>query len=118
MPNSGLPRAERERVIGLNGFANPHPGPLPEGEGEQAGKPLPPRYRSALFADDDAEYVEATKDYRLVYKGKMAKEAVLRATPVGLTEGDGFAIFRASLSDEEYPMVSETGFSRLATDGG
>ncbi len=25
--------------------------------------------------------VEATKDYRLVYKGKMAKEAVLRTTP-------------------------------------
>ncbi len=44
----------------------------------QSGKPLPPRVRSALFADDDAEYVEATKDYRLVYKGKMAKEAVLR----------------------------------------
>lgn len=42
---------------------------------------MPVKYRSALFTDDDAEYVEATKDYRLVYKGKMPKEAVLRTTP-------------------------------------
>ncbi len=65
MPNRELSQAERERVIGLI----------------REGKPLPPRVRSCLFADDDAEYVEATKDYRLVYKGKMAKEAVLRTTP-------------------------------------
>ncbi len=40
------------------------------------------KYRSALFADDDVEYVEATKDYRLVYKGKLPKEAVLRTTRI------------------------------------
>lgn len=60
-----LSKAEKERVIALI----------------QEGKPLPLKYRSALFAGDDAEYVEATKDYRLVYKGKMPKEAVLRTTP-------------------------------------
>jgi len=60
-----LSKAEKERVIALI----------------QEGKPLPLKYRSALFARDDAEYVEATKDYRLVYKGKMPKEAVLRTTP-------------------------------------
>ena len=47
----------------------------------QEGKPLPLKYRSELFANEDAEYVEATKDYRLIYKGKMSKEAVLRTTP-------------------------------------
>ena len=60
-----LSKAEKERVIALI----------------QEGKPLPLKYRSALFAGDDTEYVEATKDYRLVYKGKMPKEAVLRTTP-------------------------------------
>ena len=60
-----LSEAEKERVIALI----------------QEGKPLPLKYRSALFAGDDAEYVEATKDYRLIYKGKMPKEAVLRTTP-------------------------------------
>ena len=60
-----LSKAEKERVIALI----------------QEGKSLPLKYRSALFAVDDAEYVEATKDYRLVYKGKMPKEAVLRTTP-------------------------------------
>ncbi|MFH1627265.1 MAG: site-specific DNA-methyltransferase [Pseudomonadota bacterium] len=47
----------------------------------QEGKPLPLKYRSSLFTGDDGEYVEATKDYRLVYTGKMPKEAVLRTTP-------------------------------------
>ena len=60
-----LSETEKERVIALI----------------QEGKPLPLKYRSALFTKDDAEYVEATKDYRLVYKGKMPKEAVLRTTP-------------------------------------
>jgi len=59
-----LSEAEKERVIGLI----------------QEGKSLPLKCRSALFAGDDTEYVEATKDYRLVYKGKMPKEAILRTT--------------------------------------
>ncbi len=62
---SKLSQAERDRLASLL----------------QEGKPLPVKYRSVLFSDDDAEYVEATKDYRLVYKGKMPKEAVLRTTP-------------------------------------
>ncbi len=45
MSNSGLLQAEREREVALI----------------LAGKPLRPRFHSALFADDDAEYVEATK---------------------------------------------------------
>jgi len=60
-----LSKGEKEQVIALI----------------QEGKPLPLKYRSALFARDDTEYVEATKDYRLIYKGKMPKEAVLRTTP-------------------------------------
>jgi len=60
-----LSKAEKERVIALI----------------EEEKPLPLKYRSALFAGDDTEYVEATKDYRLVYKGKVPKEAVLRTTP-------------------------------------
>jgi hypothetical protein len=60
-----LSKAEKERVIALI----------------QEGKPLPLKYRSVLFAGDDTEYVEATKDYRLVYKGKMPKEVVLRTEP-------------------------------------
>lgn len=69
-----LSKTERDRLAGLI----------------QAGKPLPLKYRSALFANDDAEYVEATKDYRLVYKGKMSKEAVrlkLRLRPRVLFTG-------------------------------
>lgn len=60
-----LSQTERDRLVALI----------------QEGKPLPMKYRAALFANDDADYVEATKDYRLVYQGKMSKEAVLRTTP-------------------------------------
>lgn len=47
----------------------------------QAGKTLPAFYKSKLFDYDDTEFIEATKDYRLVYKGKSRKEDIIAQTP-------------------------------------
>jgi len=47
----------------------------------QAGKTLPAVYKSKLFDSDDTEFIEATKDYRLVYKGKARKEDIIAQTP-------------------------------------
>ncbi|MBD3341191.1 MAG: hypothetical protein GF353_18945 [Candidatus Lokiarchaeota archaeon] len=47
----------------------------------QAGKALPAIYKSKLFDSDDVEFIEATKDYKLVYKGKTPKQAVIAGTP-------------------------------------
>jgi len=44
-------------------------------------KPIPFQYRNRLFASDDIDYVEATKDYKLVYKGKTRKEGIIANTP-------------------------------------
>jgi len=46
-----------------------------------AGKTLPAFYKSKLFDRDDTEFIEATKDYRLVYKGKARKEDIIAQTP-------------------------------------
>jgi len=46
-----------------------------------AGKTLPAVYKSKLFDRDDTEFIEATKDYRLVYKGKARKEDIIAQTP-------------------------------------
>ena len=46
-----------------------------------AGKPIPSVYRSKLFVKDDTEYIEATADYKLVYKGKARKEDIIANTP-------------------------------------
>jgi len=48
----------------------------------EAGKTLPSVYKSKLFDRDDTEFIEATKDYRLVYKGKTRKEDIIAQTPV------------------------------------
>lgn len=45
------------------------------------GKTLPVVYKSKLFDRDDTEFIEATKDYRLVYKGKARKEDIIAQTP-------------------------------------
>jgi len=45
------------------------------------GKPLPSIYKQKLFSADDTEYVESTKDYKLVYKGKARKEDIIANTP-------------------------------------
>jgi DNA modification methylase len=48
----------------------------------EAGKILPAVYKSKLFDRDDTEFIEATKDYRLVYKDKARKEDIIAQTPV------------------------------------
>jgi len=45
------------------------------------GKPIPSIYRQKLFNTEDTEFVEATKDYKLVYKGKARKEDIIANTP-------------------------------------
>ena len=45
-------------------------------------KTLPAFYKEKLFVNDDVEYIEATKDYKLVYKGKARKEDVIARTPI------------------------------------
>lgn len=47
----------------------------------EAGKTLPAVYKSKLFDRDDTEFIEATKDYRLVYKGKAQKKNIIAQTP-------------------------------------
>lgn len=47
----------------------------------QAGKALPAVYKSKLFDSEDSEFIEATKDYNLVYKGKARKEDIIAQTP-------------------------------------
>ena len=48
----------------------------------QAGKTIPAIYKSKLFDSGDSEFIEATKDYRLVYKGKTRKEDIIAGTPI------------------------------------
>jgi len=60
-----LTEQEKKKIIGLI----------------EAGKTLPAVYKSKLFDRDDTEFIEATKDYRLVYKGKARKEDIIAQTP-------------------------------------
>ena len=48
----------------------------------EAGRTLPAFYKSKLFDREDTEFIEATKDYKLVYKGKTRKEDIIARTPV------------------------------------
>lgn len=47
----------------------------------EQGKPLPPVYKSKLFATEDASFIQATKEYRLVYEGKARREDIIALTP-------------------------------------
>lgn len=47
----------------------------------QAGKPLPAIYKNKLFDSGETEFIEATKDYKVVYKGKGRKEDIIAQTP-------------------------------------
>jgi site-specific DNA-methyltransferase (adenine-specific)/adenine-specific DNA-methyltransferase len=47
----------------------------------QQGKPLPEIYKPRLFPSGDKEYIELTKEYQLVYKGKKRKEDIIAGTP-------------------------------------
>ncbi len=46
----------------------------------EAGKPIPEIYKSRLFPSGDKEYIEVTKEYQLVYKGKGRKEDIIADT--------------------------------------
>ena len=63
----------------------------------QAGKALPAVYKSKLFDSEDSEFIEATKDYKLVYKGKARKEDIVAGTPVA-----PFQKVRSSNSDNPF----------------
>ena len=43
-------------------------------------KPLPPVYKSKLFAPEDGTFIQATKEYRLVYEGKARREGIIANT--------------------------------------
>lgn len=47
----------------------------------QQGKHIPSFYKSKLFDTSDTEFIEVTKDYKLIYKGKEPKEKIIANTP-------------------------------------
>lgn len=47
----------------------------------QQGKSIPSYYKSKLFDSGDSEFIEVTKDCKLVYKGKEPKEKIIANTP-------------------------------------
>ncbi len=63
----------------------------------EAGKTLPAVYKSKLFGQDDTEFIEATRDYRLVYKGKARKEDIIARTPAA-----PFQKIRSFISDNTF----------------
>jgi len=46
----------------------------------QQGKSIPSYYKHKLFDSGDSEFVEVTKDYKLIYKGKESKEKIIANT--------------------------------------
>jgi DNA modification methylase len=93
------------------------------------GKPVPSIYRQKLFASDDTEYVESTKDYKLVYKGKARKEDIIANTPAAplqkirsfnsdncfeedwsnmLIFGDNLLALKAIYEDQQGPNIYKT----------
>jgi DNA modification methylase len=47
----------------------------------EKGKPLPSVYKGKHFAREDGTFIQATKEYRLVYKGKARREDIIAGTP-------------------------------------
>jgi adenine-specific DNA-methyltransferase len=98
----------------------------------QSGEPLPSIYKTRLFAPEDGSFVQATKEYRLVYDGKARVEDVLAQTPAApwqlvrsfcterphaekgwrnlLVWGDNLLALRELLADQQGP-------NRLGTRG-
>ena len=93
------------------------------------GKPVPSLYKQKLFNSDDVEYVEATKDYKLVYKGKARKEDIIANTPAAplqkirsfnsdnafgddwsnmLIFGDNLLALKAIYEDQQGPNIYKT----------
>lgn len=64
----------------------------------EAGNPLPVIYKFKLFDSDDAEYIEATKVYKLAYKNKTPKHKIIGQTPAA-----PFQKIRSFNSDNKFP---------------
>ncbi len=47
----------------------------------ERGKTLPSVYKGKLFAPEDGTFIQATKEYRLVYEGKARREDIIAGTP-------------------------------------
>lgn len=47
----------------------------------QNGKSIPEIYKSKIFSSEDKEYIELTKEYQIIYKGKKRKEDIIADTP-------------------------------------
>ena len=62
------------------------------------GKPIPSAWKARLFDPADQEFIEATKVYQLVYKGKISKEDVIALTPAA-----PFQEVRAFNADNPFP---------------
>ena len=63
----------------------------------QAGKSLPVIYKAKLFDSSETEFIEATKDYKVVYKGKARKEDIIAQTPTA-----PFQLIRTFNSDNPF----------------
>lgn len=95
----------------------------------QEGKPIPSIYKNKLFNEQDVEYIEATKDYKLVYKGKARKEDIIANTPAAplqkirtfnsenkfdddwsnmLIFGDNLLALKAIYEDQQGPNIYKT----------
>lgn len=95
----------------------------------QEGKPIPSIYKNKLFNEQDVEYIEATKDYKLVYKGKTRKEDIIANTPAAplqkirtfnsdnkfeddwnnmLIFGDNLLALKAIYEDQQGPNIYKT----------
>ncbi len=64
----------------------------------EKGEPLPPLYKSKLFASDDGTFIQATKEYRLVYEGKARREDIIAGTPEA-----PFQLMRLFNEDNPFP---------------
>lgn len=93
------------------------------------GKSIPSIYKNKLFNEQDVEYIEATKDYKLVYKGKARKEDIIANTPAAplqkirtfnsenkfdddwsnmLIFGDNLLALKAIYEDQQGPNIYKT----------
>lgn len=64
----------------------------------EKGKPLPAVYKSRLFAPEDETFIQATKEYRLVYEGKARREEIIANTPEA-----PFQLVRQFNEDNRFP---------------
>ena len=77
-----LPKNEKKKLIDLI----------------EKGKPLPAFYKGKLFAREDETYIQATKEYRLVYEGKARREDIIAGT-----QEAPFQLVRQFNEDNKFP---------------